>query len=127
MTLSNRLAFSLIFSVVLTVLFALAVAPAMAQVSVTAYQTTTIASSTDPVATGSIVITFTYSETPNPRPDFSHFTADDNTISQPDDEDTDRDVLAASYNDGTNDITAAVRGEGKTVTLTLTGSTTVTP
>ncbi len=127
MNLSNRLAFSLIFSVVLAVLFALTVAPAMAQVLVTAYQTTTTASSTDPVATGSIVIKFTYSETPNPRPDFSHFTADDNTISQPDDEDTDRDVLAASYNDGTNDITAAVGGEGKTVTLTLTGSTAVTP
>ena len=115
MNLSKRLTFS-IFSVLLVA--ALIVAPtAMAAVSVTAYQTTTAGAAT---VAGKVVITFMYSDNPNPRPDFSHFTAADNEISQPDDTDADRDVLKASYSDGTNTITAAVGGTGKTVTLTFT-------
>lgn len=118
MYLSNRLTFS-IFSVLLVAAFVI-VPTAMAQTTVTAYQEIT-AATTD--AGEIIVITLTYSDTPDPRPDFSHFTAADNAISEPDDDEDpiERDVLAASYNDGTNDIAVAIGGTGKTVTLTFTG------
>ncbi len=116
MNLSKRLTFSIFSILFVAVLF---VAPnAMAQVTVTAYTTTTAATTT---AGEKIVITLTYSEAPTPRPDFSHFTTADNAISHPDDTDSDRDVLAASYNDGTNAISVALGGTGKTITLTFTG------
>ena len=62
-------------------------------------------------------MTFTYSENPNPRPDISHFTADDGQIGESDDEGEDRDVLTTSV--------AAVGGEGRTVTLTFTNASAI--
>ncbi len=117
MNLSKRLTFS-IFSILFVA--ALVVTPtAMAQVTVTAYQEITAATTT---AGETIVITLTYSEDPNPRPVLADFTAADNQITEPDDDpDTERDVLTAAYNDGADDITVALGGEGKTVTLTFTG------
>ena len=118
MNLSKRLTFS-IFSILLVA--ALFVAPtAMAAVSVTAEQEVTDSAAD---AGEMIVITLTYSETPNPRPVLADFTAADNAITQPDDDpDTARDVLTATYSDDSdNAITVALGGEGKTVTLTFTG------
>lgn len=129
MNLSHKLTFS-IFSTLLVAAFV--VAPtAMAQVTVEGYQVTTTADDTsDPKVTGKVVFTFTYSETLAPRPTLAHFTANDDVISQPDDTENpaQRDVLTASYTeDSGNTVTAAIGGTGKTVTLTLTGSTTTTP
>ena len=126
MNLSKRLTFSIFFILLVA---ALVVAPtAMAQVSVTVYKTTTPADdSAEPKVIGKIVYTFTYSETPDPRPDLSHFTATDNVL-KPNDDDFERDVLTATYStDGTNSFTAAVGGSGTEVTLTLTGSSTADP
>ena len=126
MNLSKRLTFSIFFILLVA---ALVVAPtAMAQVSVTVYKTTTPADdSAEPKVIGKIVYTFTYSETPDPRPDLSHFTATDNVL-KPNDDDSERDVLTATYStDGTNSFTAAVGGSGTEVTLTLTGSSTADP
>ncbi len=122
MYLSNRLTFSL-FSVLLIAAFVFVATPAMAQTTVTAYQEVTAA--TAEVA-GKIVVTLTYSENPNPVPALADFTAADGAISQPDDGDGERDVLTASYNDGTNDITAAVARDGMNVTLTITFPVNVT-
>ena len=122
MYLSNRLTFSL-FSVLLVAALVFVTVPAMAQTKVTAsYQDPT---PTAPAA-NIIVLTLTYSDTPDPRPDFSHFTAADNAITQPNDTEADgtelRDALAASYSDDSdNAITVAIGGTGKTVTLTFTG------
>ena len=120
MNLSNRLTFSLVFSVLFVAAFVLAVAPAMAQVTVTAYSVTTNYAAGPPVVKGKVVITFTYSEDPNPVPALSDFTANDGTIGATDDEGDDRDVLTASFVSGTaGATTAAIARDGKTVTLTL--------
>ena len=116
MYLSNRLTFSLVFSVLLVAAFALVVAPAMADVMITAHQTVTDYDGTaSPVVPGMVVFTFMYSEKPSPMPDISHFTANDNEISDPPDTDEKRDVLTAA--------TATVGGKDKTVTLTFTNAT----
>ena len=117
MNMSHKWTFS-IFSVLLIAAFVFVATPVMAQTTVTAWQQGTAATAT---AGEKIVITLTYSDNPDPRPTIGDFTAADNAISNPDDDDTDRDVLTASYNDGTNAITAAVGGSGKTVTLTFIG------
>ncbi len=116
MYLSNRLTFSL-FSVLLVAAFVI-VPTAMAQTTVTAYQEITDATAT---AGEIIVLTLTYSDNPDPRPGIGDFTAADDAITQPDTTDGMRDVLTAAYNDGTNDITVAIGGSGKTVTLKFTG------
>ncbi len=130
MYLSNRLTFS-IFSLLLIAVFVFVAAPAMAQTTVTAYSVTTTADDTaDPKVVGKVVITFTYSENPDPVPVLADFTAPDNTIPPNDDSDA-RDPLTGTFNQGASTpydrITAAIARDGKTVTLTLTGSTTVTP
>ncbi|MYF54478.1 lamin tail domain-containing protein [Candidatus Poribacteria bacterium] len=116
MYLSNRLTFS-IFSILLVA--ALFIAPAaMAQVTVSMYKVDTLGNADDKAKT---VFTFTYSETPNPRPVLADFTADDDALTTPADTDeTARDVLTSPYStDGSNSFTAVVGGSGKMVTLTL--------
>ncbi len=117
MYLSNRLTFS-IFSVLLVAALVFVAAPAMAQTTVTAYTMETPETAS---AGNKIIITLTYSDNPDPRPAIGDFTAGDGAITQPDDGDGVRDVLTAAYNDGSNNITAAIGGSGKTVTLTFTG------
>ena len=126
MNLSKRLTFSIFFILLVA---ALVVAPtAMAQVTVKVYKVTTSADdSAEPKVIGKMVFTFLYSETPDPRPDLSHFTGANNSL-KPNDDDFERDVLTATYStDGTNSFTAAVGGSGTEVTLTLTGSSTANP
>ncbi len=111
MNLSNRLTFSLVFSVLLIAAFAFVVAPAMAQVTVTAYETVTADDTdTDDVNESKVVLTLTYSENPNPKPNISHFTLPDNT-NTPIDDDGDRDAYSGAG--------ATIGGEGKTVTVTF--------
>ena len=126
MNLSKRLTFSIFFILLVA---AHVVAPtAMAQVTVKVYRVATPADdSAEPKVIGKIVFTFMYSETPDPRPDLSHFTTVQNAL-KPSDDDSERDVLTATYStDGTNSFTAAVGGSGTEVTLTLTGSSTANP
>lgn len=116
MYLSNRLTFS-IFSVLLVA--ALVIAPnAMAQVTVTAHKVDTAGTADNKAKT---VITFTYSETPNPRPVLADFTVDDGVTGITEDPDnSDPDVLTSPYTpSGGEATTAVVGGSGKTVTLTL--------
>ena len=118
MYLSNRLTFSLLFSVFL--IAALIVAPiAMAQVTVTAYKIDTAGTADDKAKT---VITFTYSEAPSPRPVLGDFTVDDGVTGVVEDPDTpdEPDVLTSPYTPtGGTEHTAVVGGSGTTVTLTL--------
>ncbi len=109
MNLSNRLTFSIFFSVVLVALFALATTPALAITTVTAQVTEIVPndSSADPVVQGKKVVTIKYSENADPAP---VITGPDNT-NTPDDDDTDPDVLAVT------------KVDSKTYTLTFLGPT----
>ncbi len=81
MNLSNRLTFSLIFSVVLVALFAFTVAPAMAQVEVTAEATETVTNvdTAGSVVRGKRVVTITYSQDAWPAPTKADITTDGTT------------------------------------------------
>ena len=116
MNLSHKLTFSLAFSIFLVAV--LIVAPiAMAQVTVTAYKVDTEGAADDKSKT---VITFTYSEAPNPRPVLADFTVDDGVTGVTEDPDnSDPDVLTTPYTFGDVETTAVVGGSGTTVTLTL--------
>ena len=107
MNLSNRLTFSLIFSVLLVALFA--ATPAMAITTVTAQVTEIVGndSTAGAVVQGKKVVTIKYSENADPAP---VITGPDNT-NQPDDDDDVDDVLAVT------------RVDAKTYTLTFLGPT----
>ena len=123
MNLSHKLTFSLILMLLLAMFVSI---PAIAQVTVNAYTTTTAyvaASGNTPATPGKVVWTFVYSEDPDPVPDFSYFTLTDNTL-KPDDTGTDDDVLAASFKLDVGGVnvahTASITRTGKNVTLTIT-------
>lgn len=117
MNLSNRLTFSLIFSVVLVALFALAATPALAITEVTAQLTEVVAAVVDDTNTdddetvqGKKVVTIKYSENADPAPTLDDFTSGTGTLEE-----------AVTATAETNTLSVALAGSGKTFTLTFLG------
>lgn len=111
MNLSNRLTFSIIFSVVLVALFALAATPALAITTVTA-QVTEVVDPDDTagsVEQGRKVVTIKYSENADPAPVIADFTTDGT------------EALTAAVEAATDTLSVALGGSNDTFTLTFLG------
>ena len=113
MNLSNRLTFSLIFSVVLAAAFALTVAPAMAQTTVTVSATHTPDTASTDTDEEELVVKFTYSRDAWPEPVAADFTVDDTALTET--------QKFAKVGDDKKNYTITIEDEGSVVDLNLAG------